>query len=97
MEQLVAKFQIGDVKPWKDQLMQCVECCTTCDTKTLATTADERNIFTTWSRMADKGHSLRLEHVIDMRRKAHSPKACVPGAGHLAVGNSDDLARGGLW
>ena len=77
-ELLAAEFQMGDVKPWKDQLMQCVECYTTGDTTRLATTANERNIFTTWSRIADKGHSLRQEHVTDMRCKAHSPKACVP-------------------
>ena len=58
--------------------MQCMECYTTSDMKKLATLADERNIFTTCGRMADKGHSLRLEHVTDMLRKAHSSKACVP-------------------
>ena len=58
--------------------MQCVECYRTGNTKRFATTADERNVFMTWNRMAAKGHSLRLEHVTDMRRKAHSPKACVP-------------------
>ena len=66
------------MKPWQDRLMQCAECYRTGNTKRFATTADERNMFMTWNRMAAKGHSLRLEHVTDMRRKAHSPKACVP-------------------
>ena len=39
---------------------------------------EEHGVFTTWSRMADKGHSLRLEHVTDLRRKAFAPRTCVP-------------------
>ena len=58
-ELLAAEFQMGDVKPWKDQIMQCFECYTTGDTKSFTTTAHERSIFTTWSGMADKGLSLR--------------------------------------
>ena len=69
---------MGDLMPWKDQLLQLLQCFTTCDVAKLVVAGEERGVFTTWSRMADKGCSLRLEHVADLRRKAFAPRAGVP-------------------
>ena len=76
-EQMAWDLELLNVKAWKEQLMQGLETFTTGDAKGLVIAADERNVFSTWSRMADKGHSLREKHVMAMRRKAMSPKSSV--------------------
>ena len=68
---------MGDLMPWKDQLLQLLQCFTTCDVAKLVVAGEERGVFTTWSRMADTGHSLRLENVTDLRRKAFAPRTGV--------------------
>ena len=76
-DHLAYEFGLWDVAAWKDQLFQCLETYTTGDAKKYVTTADECNVFSTWSRMADKGHSLRDVHIMEMRRKVYATKASV--------------------
>ena len=59
------------------QLFQLLECFTTGDVAKLVVAGEERVVFITWSRMTDKGYSLRLEHVTDLRRKAFAPRIGV--------------------
>ena len=54
-----------------------LECFATGDMANLVVAGAERGVFTTWSLIADKSHSLRFEHVTDQRRKAFSPKTGV--------------------
>ena len=68
----------GDLMPWKEQLFQLLECYTAGDVAKFVVAGEERGVFTTWSRMADKGHSLRLEHITDLRRKACAQRTSFP-------------------
>ena len=77
----------GDMTPWKEQFMQLLENFTAGDVTRLVVAGEERGIFTTWGRMADKGHSLRLEHVNDMGHKSFSLKASVL-TNDLELGNA---------
>ena len=94
-ERLAYEFGLWDVNAWKEQLMQCLENFTTGDAKRHVTSADECNVFSTWSRMSDKGHSLREEHVMDMRRKAYAIKTGVP-AKDFEMAITLRAVRGGL-
>ena len=76
-DQMANEFWWVDMRAFKDQLFQCLECYTTGEAKKCVTAADESNVFSTWSRMADKGHSLRDDHVMDMQRKAYASKSPV--------------------
>ena len=67
-DQMAWDLELLNVKAWKEQLMQGLEAFTTGDAKGLVIAADERNVFSTWSRMADKGHPLREKHVMAMLR-----------------------------
>ena len=68
----------GDLTPWKEHLFQLLESFAIGDVAKLVIAGEERVVFTTWNRMADKGHSLRLENVTDLRRKAFAPRTGVP-------------------
>ena len=76
-DQMANEFWWVDMRAFKDQLFQGLECYTTGEAKKCVTAADESNVFSTWSRMADKGHSLRDDHVMDMQRKAYASKSPV--------------------
>ena len=58
--------------------MLALESFTSGETRRIILLAEERGVLSSWSRLADKGHSLRDEHVMTMRRRVMAPKASVP-------------------
>ena len=77
-EQLEWDLWLNPIVDWKEQLMEALESFTSGDAKRLVLTNTECNVFSTWSRLADSGHSMRDEHVMNMRRRLMVAKASVP-------------------
>ena len=62
---------------FKEQLYCALEVFTINEAKKSVTAGDEANVFSTWSRLADKGHSRRDQHVMDMQRVAYAARGTV--------------------
>ena len=77
-EQLEWDLWLRPIDDWKEQLMLALESFTSGDAKRFVLTNTECNVFSTWGRLADSGHSMRDEHVMSMRRRLMVPKASVP-------------------
>ena len=77
-EQLEWDLYMRDIDDWKEQLMLALESFTSGEAKRLVLSNTESNVFSTWSRLADNGHSMRDKHVMGMRRKLNIPRSSVP-------------------
>ena len=61
------ELHLADLQTWKDQLPQFLESYTSGDALALIVAGGERGVIDTQNRLADKGHSLRLDHVNELR------------------------------
>ena len=77
-EQLEWDLYMRDIDDWKEQLTLALESFTSGEAKRLVLSNTESNVFSTWSRLADNGHSMRDKHVMGMRRKLNIPRSSVP-------------------
>ena len=76
--QINEEFYLWGIKLWKEALMLALESFTSGETMRIILLAEERGVFSSWSRLADKGHSLKDDHVKNMRRKVMAPTTSVP-------------------
>ena len=76
--QIDKEFNCWGIRPFKQQLLGALESYTSGETRRVVHLAEERGILSCWSRMADKGHSLRDKHVVGMRRRVMAPRTNVP-------------------
>ena len=76
--QIDKEFNCEGIRPWKEQMMLALESFTSGETRRIINITEEQGVFSSWSRLADKGHSLRDEHVMTMRRRVMAPKTSVP-------------------
>ena len=61
---------------FKEQLNEYLENYTTGSSKALVEACGDLKALDAWRQLADKGHSLREQHIHVLRRKAYFPKAC---------------------
>ena len=64
--QIDKEFNCEGIRPRKEQMMLALESFTSGETRRIINIAEEQGVFSSWSRLADKGHSLRDEHVMTM-------------------------------
>ena len=76
-EDALRKEYWKDVPLLKYQLYSALEAFTDGEAKKEVRFNDEANVFTTWSRLSDKGHSRRTRNVADMQRKAYATRSVV--------------------
>ena len=76
-EDALQKEYWKDVPLLKYQLYSALEAFTDGEAKKEVRFNDEANVFTTWSRLSDKGHSRRTRNVADMQRKAYATRSVV--------------------
>lgn len=70
--------QVGDyMAEFKDQLNEYLETYTTGAAKTLVQACGDTKALDAWRQLADRGHSLRVQHVHALRRKAYFPKVVM--------------------
>ena len=71
------ELYIYDIEEFKDQLTQYLEGFTTSDAKGIVEACGEHNALDAWRQMAERGFSLRPNHVHELMKKAVFPKAAV--------------------
>ena len=76
-DELQAEYYWKGIRLCKEQLYCALEAFTSGETKKSVTAGDEANVFSTWSRLADKGNSRRDQHVMDMQRVAYAARGTV--------------------
>ena len=76
-DELQEEYYWKDIPLCKEQLYCALESFTSGETKKSVTAGDEANVFSTWSRLADKGNSRRDQHVMDMQRVAYAARGTV--------------------
>ena len=77
-DQIDYDLDLGGLKTWKEDLLLALESFTSGETKQLILLSKAQGVFSSWSRLADKGFSQRDDHVMIMRRKVIAPKNSVP-------------------
>ncbi len=65
----------GHVKMFKEQLNEYLESYTSSAARLLVEACGDTRALDAWRQLADKGHSLREQHIHALRRKAYFPKA----------------------
>ena len=75
--ELAEEYYWKDMRLFKEQLYGALEVFTVNEVKKSVIAGDEVNVFSTWSRLADKGQSRRDLHVMDMQRKAYAARSTV--------------------
>ena len=75
---LAAETELGDIKPWKEQLNKYFESYTKAAAKTLIDVCGERDLLDKRRQLTDRGHSLRAPHILAMRQKAYLPRTGAP-------------------
>ena len=71
------ELQLGDIRRFKDQLHQFLECYTKDLAKSVVDAHDEHNVLDAWRLLAERGHSLRPSHVNQLQKKALWPREAV--------------------
>ena len=71
------ELYIYDIEEFKDQLTQYLEGFTTSDARGIVVGCGEHNALDAWRQMAERGFSLRPNHVHELMKKAVFPKEAV--------------------